>query len=215
MTNEVGTTRTSGLRMRRTRGGLTGLGLVLLGAWGAIIPFVGPYFNYAYTPNGAWTMTSGRLFLEVIPGAITFFAGLILLGSANRLIATIAGWLAVLCGAWFVIGPLVAPLWQSDYIGHPVGGKLAVSVEQIGMFYGLGAAIILLASFALGRVSVRDAKHLKKRDRLDDDARGADPYPNDDGHAIDDGHAARYPDERSRDAEIYPREEPHRGVDPN
>ena len=39
---------------------LTGFALVLLGAWGALIPFVGPYFNYAYTPNGTWIWTASR-----------------------------------------------------------------------------------------------------------------------------------------------------------
>jgi membrane protein involved in colicin uptake len=35
-----------------------------------------------------------------------------------------------------------------------VGSRTDVSVEQIGMFYGLGAAIILLAAMAAGRFSV-------------------------------------------------------------
>ena len=39
------------LRVRRSRGALSGLLLVLLGIWGALIPFVGPYFHYAYTPR--------------------------------------------------------------------------------------------------------------------------------------------------------------------
>jgi len=39
---------------------MTGLLLVLLGAWGGLIAFIGPYFHYAYTPDSAWTYTSGR-----------------------------------------------------------------------------------------------------------------------------------------------------------
>ena len=35
------------------RGRLTGGLLMLLGAWGALVPFVGPYFGYAYTPDRA------------------------------------------------------------------------------------------------------------------------------------------------------------------
>lgn len=38
-------------RTPRTRGGIVGIGLVLLGARGAVIPFVGPYFGYGYTPT--------------------------------------------------------------------------------------------------------------------------------------------------------------------
>ena len=46
-------TRTAqpGLRMPRSRGAVSGLLLVILGAWGALIPFVGPHFNFAYTPD--------------------------------------------------------------------------------------------------------------------------------------------------------------------
>ena len=144
--------------MPRTRGGLTGLGLALLGAWGAVIPFVGPYFDYAFTPNTTWDWTAARGYLQVLPGAAAFLAGLILLGSAHRVTATMAGWLAVAAGAWFVIGPLVAPLWRSDYLGTPVGNATDASLEQIGMFYGLGAAIVLLAGIAVGRFSLRAAE---------------------------------------------------------
>src|SRR5262249_27517549 len=59
------------LRVRRSRGALSGLLLMLLGIWGALIPFIGPYFNYAYTPDRAWQATSGRMWLEVLPGAVT------------------------------------------------------------------------------------------------------------------------------------------------
>ena len=45
------------LQMRRSRGAASGFLLVLLGAWGALIPFVGPYFHYAYTPDTAWNGT--------------------------------------------------------------------------------------------------------------------------------------------------------------
>ncbi|MDQ2789811.1 MAG: hypothetical protein M3Y73_08900 [Actinomycetota bacterium] len=38
----------SALAMRRSRGAMSGFLLVLLGIWGAIIPFVGPYFGYTF-----------------------------------------------------------------------------------------------------------------------------------------------------------------------
>jgi len=55
--------------MRRSRGAASGLLLVLLGLWGALIFFVGPYFHFAYTPDTAWTYSTGRLWLEILPGA--------------------------------------------------------------------------------------------------------------------------------------------------
>jgi hypothetical protein len=140
----------------RTRGMLSGIGLVLLGAWGAVIPFVGPYFHYAYAPDTTWTWSSGRFVLEVLPGVVAFVAGLILLVTASRIVAVAASWLAIAAGAWFVIGPLVAPLWNANYIGSPVGSTRDIAVEQIGMFFGLGAAIILCGAVSLGRFSVAD-----------------------------------------------------------
>ena len=49
------------LQVPRSRGAVSGLLLVLLGLWGALIPLVGPYFHYAYTPTSAWTLTTGRV----------------------------------------------------------------------------------------------------------------------------------------------------------
>ena len=55
-------------RIPRSRGGVTGVLLIILGAWGGLVPFVGPYFHYAYTPDKAWAYTSGRLYLSIVPG---------------------------------------------------------------------------------------------------------------------------------------------------
>jgi len=45
------------LRIPRSRGTFSGVLLVLLGAWGGLIAFIGPYFHYAYTPDSAWSYT--------------------------------------------------------------------------------------------------------------------------------------------------------------
>ena len=145
----------------RSRGGITGFGLMLLGVWGAFIPFVGPYFNYAYTPNQTWTWTAARFWLQVLPGAVAFLAGLFLLVTAHRVVALAAAWFAIAAGAWFVVGPLLAPLWRASYLGSPVGNRTHVSVEAIGMFYGLGAAVILLAAMAAGRFALSGSGTLR------------------------------------------------------
>ena len=67
------------LQMRRSRGAFSGFLLILLGLWGALIPFVGPYFHYAYTPDKAWTYNTGRLWLEILPGAAVFLGGFLLM----------------------------------------------------------------------------------------------------------------------------------------
>jgi hypothetical protein len=163
------------LRVPRSRGVLSGLLLILLGAWGALVPFIGPYFHYAYTPDKAWTYTSGRLWLEILPGAAVALGGLIVLASAYRPMAHFGAWLAALGGAWFALGTLIGPTWTGMNMttGTPVGGPVTRALEQIGFFTGLGVVIVLLAAMALGRfsvISVRDAKRAEAFAALDEPA---------------------------------------------
>ncbi len=142
---------------------LSGLLLILLGAWGALVPFVGPYFHFAYTPDKAWTYTSGRLWLEILPGVAVALGGLITAVSSYRPAAHFGAWLAVLGGAWFALGAVVGPTWtrMNMSTGTPVGGPVTRALEQIGFFAGLGVVIVLVAATVLGRfsvISVRDAK---------------------------------------------------------
>lgn len=160
--------RTSTMRVPRTRGALSGLLLIALGAWGALIPFIGPYFNYAYTPDTAWSWTMGRFWLEVLPGAVTVLGGLILLSTANRANAALGGWLASAAGAWFIVGPFVSRLWAAGPegdAGSPVGATNHQVLVQIGFFYGLGAVILFLAAHAAGRVTVRSVRDLELAER--------------------------------------------------
>ena len=143
------------LRVPRSRGALNGGLLVLLGIWGGLIAFVGPYFHYAYTPDKAFTYTTGRLWLEILPAAGAIVGGLILGGTASRPVAIFGAWLAALSGAWFVLGSQLSTLWHSGgSAGQPVGNNLARVVEQIGFFTGLGIVIVFLAAVALGRFTV-------------------------------------------------------------
>jgi hypothetical protein len=131
--------------------------LVLLGAWGGLIPFIGPYFHYAYTPDKAWVYTTGRLWLEILPGAATVLGGLLVLGSARRHTAMFGAFLAALGGAWFVVGNLVSTLWNSGtpQAGVPAGtGLTRLAAENLGFFTGLGVLIVFFAALALGRFAV-------------------------------------------------------------
>ncbi len=165
------------MHMRRTRGVLSGTLLVLLGAWGALVPFVGPAFNYAYTPDDSWHYTTGRLWLEILPGAAAFLGGVILLISANRLAAMFGGWLAAAAGAWFVVGQVLSTLWHN---GMPLGGvpsstgTTRAAMEQIGFFSGLGVAIVFLASLALGRMTVVGVRDLNAARNQQSAAESAD-----------------------------------------
>jgi hypothetical protein len=147
------------LRVRRSRGALSGVLLVLLGIWGALIPFVGPYFHYAYSPDRAWVATSGRMWLEVLPGVVTLVGGIVALLSRFRPAAVLGAWLAAVAGAWFAVGNLIAAAsTRIPRVGAAVGGTTRAALEQIGFFTGLGVVIVFVAALALGRFTVVAAR---------------------------------------------------------
>jgi hypothetical protein len=140
-------------RLPRTTGALSGLLVILLGLWGALVPFFGPYFHYAFGSYQTWHYTSERLWLCIIPGAVAVIGGLMLLRSAHRTSGLLGGWLALAAGAWFAIGPSISLLWHAagDPIGAPMGGHTRQAIEWLGYFSGLGVLIAGLAAFAMGR----------------------------------------------------------------
>jgi hypothetical protein len=167
------------LQVPRSRGAVSGLLLVLLGLWGALIPLVGPYFHYAYTPDTAWTFTAGRTWLEIVPGVATILGGIILLASASRPVAMAGAWLAALAGAWFALGTVLSPIWPAASTlnpGSPAGiTTLIRQLEHLGYFTGLGVVIVFVAALALGRlmvVGVRDRELALGRE-----ATAAEPDP--------------------------------------
>jgi hypothetical protein len=143
------------LQMRRSRGAFSGFLLILLGLWGALIPFVGPYFHYAYTPDKAWTYNTARLWLEILPGAAVFLGGFLLMIAARRHTALFGALLAAAAGAWFTLGTILSPLWNNHVT---LGGSPAAStqytriMEQLGFFSALGVVVVFIAATALGRI---------------------------------------------------------------
>jgi hypothetical protein len=133
--------------------------LVILGAWGALIPFVGPRFNFAYTPDQDWAWTTARGWLEVFPGVAAVVGGLLLIFSGNRAVAMFGGWLAVLGGAWFVVGGQFAPLLRIGTVGDPIATtERKRALLEVTYFSGLGALIVFLGGIALARLAVRLAR---------------------------------------------------------
>jgi hypothetical protein len=152
------------LRVPRSRGAVSGILLVLLGAWGGLIAFIGPYFHYAYSPASAWTYTTGRLWLEILPGASALVGGLVVLISRLRPIAMLGAWVAAVSGAWFAAGTTLIPLWAHGAAaspGTPTGGTVARVVEQIGFFTGLGVVIVFVAAAALGKLMMVAARDVR------------------------------------------------------
>src|SRR5262249_23493858 len=129
----------------------------LLGIWGALVPFVGPYFDYSFGINTSWHYRADRLWLNVLPGVIAVLGGVLLLLARTRAAGVLAGWLAIVAGAWFGSGPAASLSWERGLgpIGAPLGDRTRQMLELIGYFYGVGALIVALAAFAVGRFTSR------------------------------------------------------------
>ncbi|MGN6474685.1 MAG: hypothetical protein ACTHK4_13695 [Mycobacteriales bacterium] len=133
--------------------------IMLLGAWGALIPFFGHSFGYGYTPSNTWTWTAARGWFEVLPGIGAFLGGALLTTTAHRAAAAFGGWVAGASGSWFVLGTVISPRWWNPApIGSPVGGYSQAVWDRIGMFTGLGMVIVYLAAMSLGRISLSGAR---------------------------------------------------------
>jgi hypothetical protein len=185
--------------MPRTRGALIGLLLIILGVWGALIPFIGPNINWAYTTDPAWAWTAAKGWLEVFPGAVTAVGGLVLLVARSRVSAMFGGWLAVLAGAWFVVGRTFASTLQIGDVGQPAASTdLKRALLEVTYFTGLGALIVLLGGAALARVAVRHARDVVVTEPAPMAApvAGADPAMYDESRRTD--QLAAQPDPRGR-----------------
>lgn len=146
----------------RSRGAFSGMLLIIFGAWAALIPFIGPLFKYGYTPNKAWDWSSSKGWLEVLPGLVAVVAGVILIMTANRAMAQLAGWIAVAAGVWLIIGRDVAPFFHIASPGSPASSKTSLAaLERIGLFSGIGALILATAALAVGRLSVRSVRDVR------------------------------------------------------
>ena len=158
-----------GVRTPRTRGSLSGLALILLGAWGAVAPYAGPSFGFGFTPDHAWQSTSGRLYLSAIPGGVVVLAGLIVLATRSRGFGAFCAFIAALAGTWFIAGTALLSLLPASLnagisTGVPLGsGAHIATLTSLALFAGLGAVIVFFAALALGRFSI-----VAHRDYYDD-----------------------------------------------
>ncbi len=155
-------------RVPRSRGGVSGVLLILLGAWGGLAPFVGPYFRFAYTPDKAWAYTSGRLWLSIVPGAAALIGGLLVATASHRAVGCFGALLAAAGGAWFIVGVAVTRVVVVNVsispgapLARPVGSLSSATwqfLEGLGFFTGTGILILFLGALALGRFSVVGVK---------------------------------------------------------
>ncbi len=134
---------------------IAGVLLVLLGAFGLIIPFVGPLFDFGMGPEPAWVLTTSRLVRHVIPGVAVILGGLLLFSRATRGLGVA---LAVVGGIWMTVAPVVLGRMSES------PPALLDVLRPLTYHYGTGLLITALAAFALGRMSgVRAGDQAKKK----------------------------------------------------
>jgi len=160
----------NGVRTARSRGTLCGLVLIVLGGWGGVAPFAGPSLGYGFTPDTAWTLNHGRLFLSAIPGAVVLVSGLIIVATRSRAIGWFFALMAALGGAWFIAGAGLVKLLPSSVAGSittgtPIEtGAHRIILTALAFYAGTGALILFFAAVALGRFSIA-----AYRDYVEDD----------------------------------------------
>ena len=158
-------------RIPRSRGGICGVLLILLGVWGGLAPFVGPYFHFGFTPDKTWHYDSGRLYFAVIPGAAALLGGLLVVATRNRAVGIAGGVLAALGGGWFIAGGGVVThvLKKAITAGTPIvtgssSQDLRIYLETVALLTGVGVVILFLGALAVGRFSMVAAKDLTADD---------------------------------------------------
>lgn len=148
------------MRIPRTRGAVSGVLLIVVGVWGAMVPFVGHYFDFVIGSDRAWDFTAGRFWLSLLPGAVVALGGLLVLLARSRPTGLLGTWLALVGGAWFVVGEQFSQLWNNgtSQAGEALGGTGRRVAEQLAYFDGLGVLIVAIAAIALGRLTVRSVR---------------------------------------------------------
>ena len=153
----------------RSRGAVCGLLMILLGLWGGLAPFIGPYIHFGFGPDKAWQYTSGRLYLSAIPGVAALLGGVMVLATRHRGVGISGGLLGALGGAWFVVGGgfVVSVLKNNSVkIGTPLrsanmAAPLQDYLEGAALFFGVGVLILFVAALAVGRFSMLAASDVE------------------------------------------------------
>lgn len=146
-----------------------GILTVAISAWGGIVPYLGPTFGYSADGSGSWQWNLTHSVLALVPGAIGCLVGLSFLAripegvGRRRTSLSMAGLIAVLCGAWFVIGPLAWPVIDNTRSYFVGASPLRMLANEVGYSLGTGLILAMCGAFALGW-AIRHNRPLGARD---------------------------------------------------
>jgi hypothetical protein len=137
--------------------GSVGVLMLLVGAWGGIIPFVGPVFGYSADGASSWHWNLSHALLWLAPGAAACVAAAIVLGLVPFAAidrggpgVAIVGFFAVACGAWFVIGPVAWPVLYSSTPVFVHSSPLRELGYQVGYAFGPGVLLAAVGGITIG-----------------------------------------------------------------
>ncbi|HEY6473945.1 MAG TPA: hypothetical protein VIY26_13715 [Acidimicrobiales bacterium] len=154
----------------RVRPGRLGLGTagvvaVLASAWGGIVPFVGPIFNFSGDGSGSWHWNLAHAVLALAPGAAGVLLGLFVIAESRgivvgkgRLSLATAGTLLMVCGAWFAIGPLAWPVLSNSGTYFAASSHLRLLAYEVGYSIGVGLVLVVCGAFVDGWASRHQPK---------------------------------------------------------
>lgn len=103
-------------------------------------------------------VTESRVTLHALPAVAVVLGGVVALAARGR---RGSGWagasLVLLGGAWFVIGPILHPVWAGEGGMMTMGSAFEQFLRRLGYHDGTGLAIAGLAAFAIGRMAAARA----------------------------------------------------------
>jgi hypothetical protein len=145
--------------------GIVGLLTALLGAWAGLSVLVGPSFGWSPDAAPSWHWSLVHAALHVAPGGAALIAGVVMVGmvpkaarGAGRSGSALAGLLAILAGAWLVVGPSEWPVLEStQQIVFAPAAPVRSFTYVVGANLGPGLLLAVTGAFALAW-AVRVAK---------------------------------------------------------
>jgi hypothetical protein len=152
--SEIGAGEAPVVYERQVGTALLGLTAVVVGAWGLICGYVGPYFGFRPLNFNPWIGSLQEGLLHAAPGAAAVVAGLILIamGPARRAVGrfglVLPAVLLLAAGAWFVIGPTAWPTIERGRVflaASPLRNLLNVACSA----YAPGLILVMLGGMAL------------------------------------------------------------------
>jgi hypothetical protein len=132
-----------------------GTAVVLVSAWGALVPFLGPAIGFHADDSPSWNWSDAHFWLYVLPGAVGFLAGLAIAGRARagraaaRLSIAFLGLVLGAVGAWFALGPDAWPVVGSGTVFSASATPLDHFTAVVGYNVGVGLVLALLGGMVL------------------------------------------------------------------